>query len=126
MYSENYGTNHEYVLDFTLLTFHSCQQKANCTPWDIPLPKADNGWLPYCTSFFDGEEHFNSLGEFMSEMANPKVRDECSNVCLPNCEETRYSYQMDKADLNLNELCYEEDTRNVITTPLVHKSIGVS
>ena len=62
----------EYVLDFTHLIFNSCRQEANCTPWDIPLPNADNGWLPYCTSFFDGEEHFNSLGEFMKEMANYK------------------------------------------------------
>ena len=77
------------------------------------MPRGGNNTLPYCTSFFDGEKYFNSLKEFMDEMANPEIRDHCSKGCLPNCEETRYSFQMDKADLNLNELCYEEDTRNV-------------
>ena len=99
---------------FILITLKlPCQQSTNCTPWDIPLPRSQKSKLPYCTSFYNGAEYVNSLQEFMDEMANPEIRDHCSKGCFPNCVETRYSYQMDRADLNLNDLCFEEDTRNV-------------
>ena len=82
----------------------------------MPLPRDKNTKLPICNSFFDGVQYFNSLEMFKNEITNPITRNQCSKDCLPNCEETQYSYQLDKAELNLNELCSEKDTRNVCMT----------
>ena len=49
----------------------------------------------------------------MNEMTNPKTRDNCSNVCLPNCEETSYKASVSQAPfrrcdfktLGINPLC---------------------
>ena len=104
--------------------FNHYQQNTNCTPWDIPLPRAGNKTLPICNTFYDGVKYFNSLTKFMDEITNPITREQCSKSCLPNCEETRYSYQLDKAELNLNELCYEKsDTRNVQTIIMIYSNL---
>ena len=46
-------------------------------------------------------------------MMDPDLRDTCSKMCLPNCEEIEYSYQVDTTNLDIDKLCSEEDTRNV-------------
>ena len=89
-------------------------------PWDYPFPRASRDPYPLCTSYHDGKEHFNSLHLFNNAMEDPEITDACSKECLPNCGEITYSYEMDTTDLEVDQLCQQEqleehtlDTRNV-------------
>ena len=89
-------------------------KKKSCRPWDIPIPPETNPQnIPYCTSFYDGVQYFNSLKNFTDAMMDLELRSKCSEVCPSNCEEIEYSYQMDTTELDTERLCSEEDTRLV-------------
>ena len=82
-------------------------QQTNCTPWDYPLPNGVDH-APLCTSYYDGENYFNSLNNFEMSMEDSDVLNHCTHECLPNCESVTYSYVMDTTYLEANELCHDE------------------
>ena len=46
-------------------------------------------------------------------MEDPEITERCSKECLPNCGEITYSYEMDTTDLEVNQLCQEEETDDI-------------
>jgi hypothetical protein len=39
--------------------------------------------------------------------------EKCAKLCMPSCEETEYSYQIDTTDLNSERLCQDESLKEV-------------
>lgn len=68
-----------------------------------------------CTSYFDGNTHFNSLKHFEMSMEDSNIMTQCTHECMPNCKEVTYSYVMDTTYLEAHELCDDKaDLREVI------------
>ena len=90
-----------------LSKFTPILKQTNCTPWDYPLPQgAENAQL--CTTYSDGKTYFNSLRHFEMTMEDADVVTQCTEECMPNCQEVIYTYGMDTTYLKANELCNDE------------------
>lgn len=49
--------------------------------------------------------NFASCSQFMTAMGDSEETRECAVTCLPNCEETTYTYRVDTSDLKYKKLC---------------------
>jgi hypothetical protein len=63
---------------------------------------------------YRGDGYNNSLMEFEEAMGNGKNTQGCEQICLPNCDETTYKFNIDTTELDTEELCSSKDTRVVI------------
>ena len=66
-------------------------------------------------SYEDEEDVYNnSILAFEKAMKDRENTRDCEKMCLPNCAETTYSYTIDTTDLHTDELCKNQDTREVL------------
>ena len=88
-----------------------------CLPWDFPVPEGLGGAanFPLCTSHVGGNLN-NSRYAFDTSLDDSDVLRNCTEDCMPDCTETSYDYQVDTTNLDAEELCLDENTRNVRKT----------
>ncbi len=87
-------------------------------PWDYPTPPgADSKSVPFCLTYVDPASdgvYNNSLLAFQTAMDDSEVNRACTKDCQPDCVETTYDFHVDTTKLEIEEMCKNRETRNVI------------
>jgi hypothetical protein len=63
---------------------------------------------------FVGDGYTNSLLAFNKAMGDGNNTKNCEELCLPNCDETTYEFTVDTTELDTEELCNTNETKQVV------------
>jgi hypothetical protein len=62
---------------------------------------------------FVGNGYTNSILAFNEAMGDRNNTMNCEELCVPNCDETTYEYTIDTTELSTEELCNNNETKQV-------------